>query len=103
MSHWRTHPKAWKCCNGHPYSHPKQSNMSVFFGGGSVLTAFVVCHKCSPASYQIGAVYAVKPSPVVFWYSVPDRETFDRLIKMDEDEVPLNKILDYLTYGEVAA
>lgn len=95
--HWRTSPKRWECRNGHPYMHPKHSGMSVFFGGSSILTAFLCCHKCQPATYAVGAVYQVKPSPIVFWYSIESREEFDRAIQMDEDEVPLEQILDYLT------
>lgn len=76
--------------------------MSVFFGGASVLTAFMACHRCSPATYAIGAVYSVKPSPMVYWYSVPDKETFNKLIEMDEEEIPLEQILEYLDLRKAA-
>lgn len=77
--------------------------MSVFFGGASVLTTFVVCHRCQPASYQIGVVYKTKPFELVFWYSCDSKEAFNRAKEMDEQEVPIEQILDYITHAEPRA
>ncbi len=105
-AHYRTHPKAWRCQNGHPYQHPKrEGKMSLFFGGGSMLIVFAACHHCNPISFQIGAIYNVKPEPMVFWYAVPDQGIFDEMRQMDDDGLPLETILDFLdtkTHPEAA-
>lgn len=100
MTHWRTHPAAWRCQHGHAYAHPRQSNMSVFFGGASVLTTFLVCHKCQPASYQVGVIYNTKPLNLVYWYSCESRDTFDTAKEMDEQETPIEQILTYIESHE---
>ena len=94
--HWRTHPKAWRCQHGHGYSHPKEGRMSLFLGGSSVLITFMCCHQCQPRSFQIGAIYNVKPDPMAFWYSVPSQQIFDELRVMDDEGIPLADMLDYL-------
>lgn len=102
MTHWRTSPHSWACCNGHAYSHPKQSQMSVYFGGGSCLTVFLACHRCNPVTYQMGVVYDVKPLPMVYWYGCETKADFDRAKQMDEQEAPLFGILDFLTQARAA-
>src|SRR5690242_1549448 len=96
MSHWVTHPSSLQCTNGHKYSHPKNSGMSLFFGDKGVLTMSLVCHRCQPTTYSFCVVYAVKPIPLAFCYACPDKQSFDTLQRMDEEEVPLEKMLEYL-------
>jgi hypothetical protein len=94
--HWVTHPKNLQCVNGHCYSHPKNSGMSLYFGDKGVLTMSLVCHRCQPATYCFCVVYAVKPIPLAFCYGVEDKTAFSELQRMDEQEVPLEKMLEYL-------
>jgi hypothetical protein len=96
MTHWVTHPARMTCINGHGYSHPKNSGMSLFFGDKGVLTLATACHQCHPATYAYGVIYSVRPIPLAFWYACPDKEAFTLVQKMDGDDVPLEDILKYL-------
>lgn len=96
MTHWVTHPSHMQCVNGHFYSHPRNSGMSLYFGDKGVLTLAMACHKCQPATYAFGVVYAVKPIPLSFWYECETKAVFDQVQKMDDDEVPLEQILAFL-------
>ncbi len=96
MSHWACHPSSMQCINGHKYSSPKQANMSLFFGDRGALTLALACHRCLPVTYAFGILYTVKPIPMCYFYSCPDQEAFTLVQKMDDEEVPLDRILAYL-------